>query len=396
LKSIAKGRISYTGYSIEKNDSQSEESNQGKMKKFVLVLLIFGLAACTLETRLVVPTESVPTALPVFTPTVIEATPAATATAGNTNPFGILITLDSRQRENMVKSLGVSYFRPNEAILADQWTGACTQCDRALQIGLKLMLTVRANGGRQVPSAPPGNMTDYQKTMGDILDRYHTDVLVVENEENSANFYTGTPEQYGEELKAACQVAHNKGIKCANGGMVSDDVALLVWDNYFERGASVQACDFAKRALTSNQAQRVCGIKTLDQLPAQMQATLTKDKVFLQQYKTSSADYMNFHWYIADAKALGESAAFLQSAVGLPLMTNEMGQQDKDPTTVTNLLAETLELKLPYVIWFSIDPTEKVLNNPDKSLIPMPLNNPDSTLLPPGEAFKAFIKSHFN
>jgi hypothetical protein len=86
----------------------------------------------------------------------------------------------------------------------------------------------------------------------------------------------------------------------------------------------------------------------------------------------------------------------LQSAVGLPLMTNEMGQQDKDPATVTNLLAEALDLKLAYVIWFSIDPTEKVLNDPNKALIPMPLNNPDSTLLPNGEAFEAFIKAHFS
>jgi hypothetical protein len=365
------------------------------MKKFVLVLMALVLSACMLGKVPVEPSASAPPALPGSTPTLVQAAPTAMARAGNNNPFGILITLDSQPRESMVKALGVSYFRPNQAILADQWSGACTQCDRALQIGLKLILTVRANGGRQVASTAPGNLTAYQKIVGDILDKYHTDVLVVENEENSANFYTGTPEQYGEELKAACQVAHNKGIKCANGGMVSNDVALLVWDSYFEGGASAQACDFAKRALTSNQAQRVCGIKTLDQLPAQMQATLTKDKAFLQQYKTSAADYMNFHWYIADAKALGEAGAFLQSAVGLPLMTNEMGQQDKDPATVTNLLAEALALKLPYVIWFSIDPTEKVLNNPDKSLIPMPLNNTDSTLLPSGEAFAAFIKAHF-
>lgn len=277
--------------------------------------------------------------------------------------------------------------------MVDQWTGLCAQCDLAVQIGLKLILTIRANGGRQIPSTAPSDIAAYQKTVGDILDKYHPNVLVVENEENSANFYSSTPEQYGVELSAACQVAHNQGIKCANGGMVSDDVALLVWDSYFDHAGSAQACDFAKRALTANQAQRVCGLKTLGQLPAQMQATLTKDKAFLQVYKTSHADYMNFHWYIADANALGEAASFLQTAVGLPLMTNEMGQQDHDPATVTNLLAEALALKMPYVIWFSISPTEKVLNNPDKSLIPVPLDDPDSTLLPSGEAFKAFVQS---
>ena len=111
----------------------------------------------------------------------------------------------------------------------------------------------------------------------------------------SIPFYTSPPEPYGTELKAACQVAHAKGIKCANGGMVSNDVALLVWDSYFEHGASTQACDFARRALTANQGQRVCGIPTVDQLPAQMQPTLTKDKTLLQIYKTSGADYVDFH-----------------------------------------------------------------------------------------------------
>jgi hypothetical protein len=76
-------------------------------------------------------------------------------------------------------------------------------------------------------------------------------------------------------------------------------------------------------------------------------------------------------------------------------MTNEMGQQDNSPATVTNLLTKALDLKLSYVIWFSIDPTEEVQANPDKSLIPVALNNPDSTLRPAGVAFAAFIQSHF-
>jgi hypothetical protein len=150
-----------------------------------------------------------------------------------------------------------------------------------------------------------------------------------------------------------------------------------------------------RQAFGGSQTQLLCGVKTLDEIPAHERAALNKDKAFLQVYKTSGADYMNFHWYIADSNALGEAAAFLQGAVGLPLMTNEMGQQDNSPATVTNLLTKALDLKLSYVIWFSIDPTEEVQANPDKSLIPVALNNPDSTLRPAGVAFAAFIQSHF-
>jgi hypothetical protein len=294
----------------------------------------------------------------------------------------------------MVKSLGVTYFRPDQAIVAQVWDGTCSSCDRALQLGLKLILTVRANGGRQDASSAPTDMTAYAKSVGAILDKYHTDVLVVENEENSENFYTSAPDQYGVELQAACQVAHSKGVKCANGGMVSDDVALATWENYFRLNAIAQACDFAKRTLESNQAQIACGIKTLDQLPAREKETLNKNRAFLQQYKSTGADYMNFHWYIPDAIALAETAAFLRAFVGLPLMSNEMGQQDTSPLTVTSLMSEVLELKMPYAIWFSIDPADKAPNNPNKKLIPTALNNQESSLRPTGDAFKAFIQTH--
>ena len=33
--------------------------------------------------------------------------------------------------QTMVKSLGVAYFCPDQAIFADQWDGQCSQCDLA-------------------------------------------------------------------------------------------------------------------------------------------------------------------------------------------------------------------------------------------------------------------------
>jgi hypothetical protein len=252
---------------------------------------------------------SAPTTAPTSAPT--STASITRPPGGDSNPFGILISLNSPKRQSMVQSLGVAYFRPDQAISADQWDGQCLQCDLALQNGLKLILTVRANGGRQNPSSAPSDVAAYQKTVGDILAKYHPSVLVVENEEDSPNFYTGTPQDYSGELKAACEAAHCAGVKCANGGMVSNDVALVVWDDYFERGATAPACDFARRAFNADQAQLLCGVKTLDEIPAHERAALTKDKAFLQVYKTSGADYMNFHWYIADSNALGEAAAFL-------------------------------------------------------------------------------------
>lgn len=62
-------------------------------------------------------------------------------------------------------------------------------------------------------------------------------------------------------------------------------------------------------------------------------------------YKQAGADFMNFHWYIADTNALGEAATYLRTASGLPIMTNEVGQQKTmDPTQVTNVMKKIVDL----------------------------------------------------
>jgi hypothetical protein len=98
-----------------------------------------------------------------------------------------------------------------------------------------LILTARSNVGEAPPFAttPPQDGAAYRRNLSDILARYRPEVLVVENEEDSAQYWTGTPEQYGALLKAACQVAHDQKIPCANGG-VDKTMALLVWADYLE------------------------------------------------------------------------------------------------------------------------------------------------------------------
>jgi hypothetical protein len=56
------------------------------------------------------------------------------------------------------------------------------------------------------------------------------------------------PEQYAAQLKAACQVAHDQKIPCANGGLSSKTTALLVWADYVEHQQFTEACNFVQRA----------------------------------------------------------------------------------------------------------------------------------------------------
>ncbi len=326
--------------------------------------------------------------------TPLPAGPLATAPAGavvtvplnaSANPFGLLLNLDSARSVSLMQALGVAYFRPSKAVFIDTWNGDCPQCDAAQQAGLKLILTVRNDGGGAGnPSTPPADLAAYRKTLGEVLDKYHPEVLIVENEENSKLFYTGSADEYAAELKAACTVAHSKGIKCANGGIVSAEVAALVWADYMDRGDVNGACSFAKRALDAKQADKLCGVQSISALTPREQETLNKGRALLPVYRSAGADYMNFHWYIADTGVLDEAAAFLKAATGLPLMTNEMGQHDESPDTIAPLLQKALDLGLPYIVWYSVDsPQARALNNADFSMRPN------------GQAFADFIRAKF-
>lgn len=273
----------------------------------------------------------------------------------------------------LAKDLGAVYFRP-ESIFLSRWNGTCLPCDPALGAGLRLVLTVR-NDGPQA-TAPPRDLAVYRRALGAVLDRYRPAVLVVENEENSALFYAGTPEEYAAELKAACQVAHQKGIPCANGGLVSSLVALLVYDHYLESGQRAEAEDFAARAFEAPQR------RLLDSPSSRAQ--IDKGKALLSAYRDAGVDFVNFHWYIADPRALEEAVAYLKAQTGLPVITNEVGQFTDDPDQTTAVMAKIVDLGLPIAVWFGLDGPKA------RGLV-----DPDGHLRPTGEAFRRFNQRTF-
>ena len=272
------------------------------------------------------------------------------------NPIGLLLDLDTPTGAQVAQTLGATYFRPVDAIVLEGWNGECREADIAKQLGFQLLLSVRNNGGgMSAPTTPPTDLAAYKTALAAVLDKYPPMVLAVENEENSSIFYTGTPEEYGVELRAAIEVAHAKGIKVSNGGTVSALVALLTWDNYLTQGNVGAASSYCARAFDPSQKKSLEKITAPRQYDARTKEQIQKGKGLLEQYKTSGMDYMNFHWYINDAAALGESAAFLSQAVGKPLVVNEMGQQNDDPAVVRPLLQKAVDLGFGYAVWFSVD-----------------------------------------
>ncbi|MBI3955132.1 hypothetical protein HY338_01705 [Candidatus Gottesmanbacteria bacterium] len=304
----------------------------------------------------------------------------------SSNPFGVMLAqnMPVSDRINLAKSLGVVYYRPTN-VKVDSDDLICDDCDEANLIGLKLILTIRNGGGMGNPSTPPGDLNAYKNRVARVLDMYKPYLLVVENEENSgALFYSGTPSQYHQELLAACSVAHSKGYKCTNGGLVSGEVALLVADSYKAGGNAQKADDYLKRTLSSDKYNQYIRNPNAQRIVEAVQ----KGKDLLAGYKANGADYVNFHWYVADIAALGEAVSFLQDATGLPALTNEVGQQlNTDPGQVTSVMQEIVNLRLPVAVWFSMDIQGFAGARG--------LNESDGTIRPNGEAFKNFISENF-
>ena len=298
------------------------------------------------------------------------------------NPFGVMLGgggLDVEKRIAVARDLAVPYVRPWDISL-DEWKGQHGETDAFLNAGFKVILTVRSSGTAGPPprpTSPPRDLDAYKKKLGELLDIYRPELLVVENEENSGLYYLGTPKQYGVQLRAACEVAHAKGIKCTNGGLTSSLVGTLVWNHYRTRREASKAEDFLRRSATRAQ------VGLLRTMTGQLRVgeAINKGKALLAEYKAAGMDYVNFHWYIPDPDALAETVEFLKAETGLQPITNEIGQRDEDPAAVARLLARALELRLPYALWFSLD-------RPDAKA----LHNPDGTLRANGLAFKNFVQ----
>ena len=195
-------------------------------------------------------------------------------------------------------------------------------------------------------------------------------MAVIENEESNLKYYSGNTGDYLKQLSTAVDVMHAYGIKVANGGVTSVGLNYLVYQDYMSQGRVAEAKDFQKRthlavkdAVTQN---RGAFVDTL-----------------LKAYAGMNLDYVNFHWYAStpDSKALGEAIAYLKKATGKTIITNELGQFDTDPATLTALMQECTTDGLAYVLWYSGNADSKAT----------PLHNSDGSLTTTGVTYKAYL-----
>ena len=298
------------------------------------------------------------------------------------DPFGAFFNvrlLDVQQRIRLARELGVRYLRSWSA-LVPAWNGQCPECEPVHAAGLQFVLTIRNSQDERTASSPVTDTGSFERAVGQILDQYRPAVAVVENEENTPQYFSGSPEDYAAELRAVCEVAHSKHIPCTNGGLLMASVTWVVYFHYLDTGQTAQAASFARRGLQSFQQQRLAAPGG-EQSGRQVADLTTR---FLKLYKGAGADYLNIHWYGSDAQAFQESVAYMEEAGRLPVLTNEIGQRNLDPTVTTGLMNMVTRLRLPIAVWFSSD-----------AILAKALNNPDGSLRPTGVAFRSFIQQRY-
>ncbi|MBK7974728.1 MAG: hypothetical protein IPK07_16100 [Deltaproteobacteria bacterium] len=311
------------------------------------------------------------------------AAPPAAAPTPAPNPYGVMVGgsgLTLKSRLEVARKLGVAFVRPWDLTLSE-WGGFHKDIEAFQAEGFGIVITIRNTGDRggpdTSPSKPPLDLANYQRRLGEVLDKYQPSLIAIEDEESSATRFAGTPEQYAAMLAAACETAHTRGVRCTNGGIPAKVLALLVTEHYRAQDKDDLADDFFDRALSESERGAIRG-------PGGKEKTaraIDKGKQYLAGYSKARADYVNVHWDEPDASALEEAIAYVRAATGLPVVTNALATSSSDDDDVAALLAATRKAGMSLVVWASVDRGDR-----------RALQNPDGALRSTGRAFARFVR----
>ena len=286
------------------------------------------------------------------------------------NPFGMMFSQASTRLAELATDLGASNVR--RLVTLNSWTGTCAGCGVFTDEGLDIVLTVRNSSSGSLPSAPPPVLSAYKMRVGEVLDSVNPKVLVVENEETVAQYYTGNASQYHSMLAASCSEAHERGIKCTNGGLPNPNVILMTYFHYQDIGEDALADSYLRRAVLDDDEYN---FNSNPYNETKLRSKVNGYTAFLNGYADAGADYINFHWYRADAQAFAETVHYLEGATGLPAISNEVGQYVESASQIRGIMEQVQLLGLDYAIWFSEDRYVKAqdswisaLHNSDHSL----------------------------
>jgi CheY-like chemotaxis protein len=219
------------------------------------------------------------------------------------------------------------------------------ECQQVSQAGLDMVTTIRSSDTS--PVSPPQDLLAFRHKLKDIITKTKPEIVSIEYKETSDLFYSGSFEQYLQQLKIACEVSHSLGVFCTNGGMESDFVVLLVYADLVGRGKIEQALQFVNLAFNKVELSAIQNQKTSKRI----KEILSKGKNFLEAYIRSGVDYINIHWTVENEKAFEIASKYIAQRTGIPIISTEI-KVPQNLKKVHKLMKKVADLKYKCAIWF--------------------------------------------
>ncbi|MEP6846185.1 MAG: hypothetical protein ABI861_09280 [Panacibacter sp.] len=251
---------------------------------------------------------------------------AEAATSSTTN-FGALISGNTKIDDEIkvLQKIGVNYVR--YAIFLKTFSGQDKGYEKWVNAGFKVILNINYDQvsvtGKKVPVPFPTNMRSYRRLLEKVLDKYHPEVAVIENEPCTDAFHSGPIEDYITELKTAVDVCNQRNINVADGGI------------------HVGYVDFVMNGTAKD-------------------GNPLETKKLIEAYKTIDLTYVNTHAKAPFDKFGNQNvypygqlegyADFLRTQTGKPVMCNEYNQHNSSTTLMTGSVGGFTNGNYIYVI----------------------------------------------
>lgn len=274
--------------------------------------------------------------------------------------FGALIsggTID--QKMKTMKMLNVNVVR--YAIILESHFETDKAYEKWENAGYKILLNlnwghVSGPTGKRKAVPFPTDLKEYRRELSAVLDKYHPEVAVIENEPTTDVFHSGPIEDYIAQLKVAVDVCKQRGIKVADGGLNLELTRQVMYGN--GRGVNYE-----------------------------------ETKKLIEAFKTIDLDFVNLHTKAPFSNqrnanqfqpgAAEEVADYLRRTTGKQVMCNEYNSHN----TSTSLMTSAVDAFRAGGYRYFIPRSD---NNSSDS---HPLANEQGTKLTPlGEAYKNAIK----
>lgn len=308
--------------------------------------------------------------------------------------FGALIAgqdLTNAEKAQVLLSLNAEYGRLS--IYVTTFGASNGLYDAYASAGLKVALNINnAPVVNAIPNPYPTDLVAYAAGLQDVLDVYQPELVCIENEELNEVYYTGTPAQYIAELETAIPLCHAAGCKVADGGLLYAPIAALIYWEFIANGDPVGAATFLSENVPPSYWDRF-------QNPGANPDWVTYVDGFstlIDYFATSDLDYVNFHIgepanvtsaldsVSTPTNAINYVVEYLRRKTGKEIITNEIGQKNKNATLAAAIMQRCLDNDLKYAIWYSGD--EDVQQH-YKALTEI-----DGTIRDNGKAFAGFMR----